>query len=48
MSALAREGLRRGAHTGVLVAPDDGHRLYRTLGWTVRAPVAVAYVPEAD
>ncbi|MFG1868289.1 GNAT family N-acetyltransferase [Micromonospora arborensis] len=46
MRALAPHALRLGADAGVLVATDDGHRLYRTLGWTVRTPIAAAYIPE--
>ncbi|MEV4720535.1 GNAT family N-acetyltransferase [Micromonospora noduli] len=44
--SLAPHALRLDADTGVLVATDDGHRLYRALGWTVRTPVAAAYIPE--
>ncbi|MEV0153356.1 GNAT family N-acetyltransferase [Micromonospora sp. NPDC050686] len=46
MRTLAWHALRRGADTGVLVATDDGRDLYRSLGWTVRTPIAVAYLPE--
>ncbi|MFG1913278.1 GNAT family N-acetyltransferase [Micromonospora sp. NPDC048898] len=46
MRSLAPHALQLGADTGVLVATDDGHRLYRALGWTVRTPVAAAYIPE--
>ncbi|MEU7802351.1 GNAT family N-acetyltransferase [Micromonospora arborensis] len=46
MRALAPHALRLGADTGVLVATDDGRRLYRALGWTVRTPIAAAYIPE--
>ncbi|WP_433553479.1 GNAT family N-acetyltransferase [Micromonospora zamorensis] len=46
MRSLATHANRLGADTGVLAATDDGHRLYRTLGWTVRTPIAAAYIPE--
>jgi GNAT superfamily N-acetyltransferase len=46
MRMLASHAVRLGADTGVLVATDDGHRLYRALGWTVRTPIAAAYIPE--
>ncbi|MEU8157151.1 GNAT family N-acetyltransferase [Micromonospora sp. NPDC048986] len=46
MRSLAPHALRHGADTGVLVATDDSHRPYRALGWTVRTPVAAAYIPE--
>ncbi|WP_345625996.1 GNAT family N-acetyltransferase [Rugosimonospora acidiphila] len=46
MRALALHALRVGADTGVLVATDEGHRLYRALGWKVRTPIAAAYMPE--
>ncbi|MBQ1030392.1 GNAT family N-acetyltransferase [Micromonospora sp. C97] len=39
MRSLAPHALRLGADTGVLVPTDDGHRLYRALGWTVRTLV---------
>ncbi|MFC4039589.1 GNAT family N-acetyltransferase [Dactylosporangium siamense] len=46
MHSLSHHACERGMHTGVLVATDDGRELYRTLGWTVRSPIAAAYVPE--
>ncbi|MEH0929837.1 GNAT family N-acetyltransferase [Micromonospora sp. CPCC 205558] len=46
MRSLEPHALRLGADTGVLVATDDGRRLYQALGWTVRTPVAAAYIPE--
>jgi GNAT superfamily N-acetyltransferase len=46
LRALASHAVRLGADTGVLVATDDGHGLYRALGWTVRTPIAAACVPE--
>ncbi|MGW4466951.1 GNAT family N-acetyltransferase [Micromonospora sp. NPDC004704] len=46
MRALATHAVRLGADSGVLVATDDGHRLYRALDWTVRTPIAAAYIPE--
>ncbi|WP_164465990.1 GNAT family N-acetyltransferase [Actinoplanes teichomyceticus] len=47
MRTLAHHAVRRGMHRGVLVATDDGRELYRTLGWTVRSPIAAAHIPEA-
>ncbi|MCA2211615.1 GNAT family N-acetyltransferase [Jidongwangia harbinensis] len=44
--ALSDNAARRGMHTGVLVATDDGRDLYRALGWTVRSPMAAAHLPE--
>ncbi|GAA3936422.1 hypothetical protein GCM10023085_17330 [Actinomadura viridis] len=47
MRALSDHAARNGLRTGVLVATQDGRRLYRTLGWTVRSEIAAAYVPES-
>ncbi|SCL14495.1 FR47-like protein [Micromonospora nigra] len=47
MRTLSHHAVRLGVHRGVLVATDEGRDLYRALGWTVRAPVAAAHVPEA-
>ncbi|GAA2905530.1 hypothetical protein Acy02nite_86920 [Actinoplanes cyaneus] len=46
MRALAEHARSLGAETGVLVATDQGRHLYRSLGWTVRAPFPAARVPE--
>jgi GNAT superfamily N-acetyltransferase len=35
----------RGAHTGILIATDEGRALYGRLGWTVRSPVAAGFMP---
>ncbi|WP_030671560.1 GNAT family N-acetyltransferase [Streptomyces sp. NRRL B-1347] len=46
MGVLADEALARGAGLGVLGATDDGHALYETLGWKLRAPLtACIYRP---
>ncbi|QDQ15682.1 GNAT family N-acetyltransferase [Streptomyces spectabilis] len=46
MRVLADEALARGAGLGVLGATDDGHALYRTLGWKLSAPLtACVYRP---
>ncbi|MFC3990532.1 GNAT family N-acetyltransferase [Actinoplanes siamensis] len=47
MRSLGHHAREMGMRTGVLVATDDGRELYRTLGWTVRSPIAAAYVPES-
>ncbi|MFB9239415.1 GNAT family N-acetyltransferase [Plantactinospora siamensis] len=46
MRALSDHAARSGLGTGILVATDDGRRLYQTLGWTLRSEIAVAYVPQ--
>jgi GNAT superfamily N-acetyltransferase len=46
MSALAT-GRSSIAVQQLLVATDDGRRLYETLGWTVLAPFATAVIPES-
>jgi GNAT superfamily N-acetyltransferase len=45
LQALARA---RGRHAGVLVATDQGRRLYESLGWTMHAPWATAVIPGPD
>ncbi len=47
MRTLAHHAVRRGIHSGVLGATDDGRGLSHTLGWTVRSPIAAAHIPEA-
>lgn len=48
MEALAVASARREAHTGVLVATEDGHGLYCSLGWGVTSLFASAvFDPEA-
>jgi ribosomal protein S18 acetylase RimI-like enzyme len=46
MAALARQGAEQGAETGLLVASPAGQRLYASLGWTHRATVLTAQVPD--
>ncbi|SNT36550.1 Acetyltransferase (GNAT) family protein [Asanoa hainanensis] len=46
MSALSDQAARDGLRTGILLATDDGRRLYGALGWTVRSEFAAAYVRE--
>ncbi|MFB9443007.1 GNAT family N-acetyltransferase [Dactylosporangium vinaceum] len=48
MHALSHRAAELGLHHGILVATDQGRDLYRSLGWTVRTPIAAAYIPEAD
>ncbi|BCY11478.1 hypothetical protein L3i22_065660 [Actinoplanes sp. L3-i22] len=45
MRTLANHALASGVAAGVLVATDDGRALYQRLGWTVRVPLAAAYLP---
>jgi ribosomal protein S18 acetylase RimI-like enzyme len=46
MRALGDHAARNGMDTGLLVATDDGRRLYQALGWSVRSEIAAAFVPE--
>lgn len=46
VAALLAEAGTRGVKAGLLVGTDDGRALYRALGWSDRAPVPSAYVPE--
>jgi hypothetical protein len=46
MRILSNHATRIGLHSGVLVATDEGRDLYRTLGWTVRTPIAAAHIQE--
>lgn len=39
MTALGDYAAVQDAHTGVLVATEDGRELYRAQGWTLRSPV---------
>ncbi|WBB69533.1 GNAT family N-acetyltransferase [Micromonospora sp. WMMD812] len=45
MSALARSAIDEGAEHGILIASEDGQRLYRTLGWQPVADVLIATTP---
>lgn len=45
MSALAGAAVEEGAEQGILVASEDGRRLYRTLGWQPVADVLIATTP---
>ncbi|MFG1817254.1 GNAT family N-acetyltransferase [Kribbella sp. NPDC049174] len=42
MAALSATAQYAGATTGVLVATEDGRRLYSALGWTLESPVTAA------
>ncbi|GLZ76643.1 hypothetical protein Afil01_14500 [Actinorhabdospora filicis] len=46
VAVLLAEAGARGVGTGLLVGTDDGRALYRALGWSDRAPLPSAYVPE--
>lgn len=43
MSALVDRAQRRGAETGLLIASDEGRRLYERLDWEVVVPIVVAH-----
>jgi GNAT superfamily N-acetyltransferase len=45
MSALARDAVEHGAERGILVASEDGQRLYTSLGWQPAADVLIAAAP---
>ncbi|MGW0432932.1 GNAT family N-acetyltransferase [Micromonospora sp. NPDC003197] len=45
MGALARTATEEGAEEGILVASEDGQRLYLTLGWQPVADVLIATTP---
>ncbi|RKN52969.1 N-acetyltransferase [Micromonospora costi] len=45
MGALAGAAIDEGAEHGILVASEDGQRLYRTLGWRPVADVLIATTP---
>jgi len=47
MHVLQTLAHRHGRHGGVLVATEQGRRLYETLGWVVHAPWASAVIPGA-
>jgi GNAT superfamily N-acetyltransferase len=42
MRALGNQAVNNAAHTGVLVATEDGRALYSRLGWTVLSEVTAA------
>jgi GNAT superfamily N-acetyltransferase len=46
LQVLSDHAARTGMSTGVLVATDEGRRLYQTLGWSLRSKIAAAFVPE--
>jgi len=48
MRTLSDHAARNGLGTGILVATEDGHHLYRTLGWKVQSEIAAAYVREDE
>ncbi|MFD0021456.1 GNAT family N-acetyltransferase [Streptomyces sp. NPDC058382] len=45
MSALAEAAVSQGARTGLLIASEEGQRLYSALGWHHRADVLIARGP---
>ncbi len=45
MSALAEAAAAQGARTGLLIASEEGQRLYSSLGWHHRADVLIARRP---
>ncbi|MGW4322151.1 GNAT family N-acetyltransferase [Streptomyces sp. NPDC004684] len=45
MSALAEAAVSQGARTGLLIASQEGQRLYSTLGWRHEADVLIAQGP---
>ncbi|TDB77991.1 N-acetyltransferase [Micromonospora sp. KC723] len=45
MSALARTAIEEGAEHGILIASEDGQRLYTRLGWQPVAEVLIATTP---
>ncbi|MEU4236963.1 GNAT family N-acetyltransferase [Actinoplanes sp. NPDC026619] len=48
MSALATTAREHGAGTGLLVASDEGQRLYQALGWRPVAEVLIASTPGVE
>lgn len=48
MSALAEAAVAQGARTGLLLASEDGQRLYSSLGWHHQADVLIARGPAPD
>ncbi|OIJ63916.1 GNAT family N-acetyltransferase [Streptomyces mangrovisoli] len=47
MSALAESAVSQGARTGLLIASEEGRRLYASLGWHHAADVLIAQGPVA-
>jgi GNAT superfamily N-acetyltransferase len=45
MSALAEAAVAQGARTGLLIASEEGQRLYSSLGWRHEADVLIARGP---
>ncbi|GIM94740.1 GNAT family N-acetyltransferase [Paractinoplanes toevensis] len=45
MSALAGAAITEGAETGILIASEEGQRLYATLGWRPMGEVMIAAPP---
>nr|WP_223184353.1 GNAT family N-acetyltransferase [Streptomyces sp. CBMA152] len=45
MSALAEAAVAQGARTGLLIASEEGQRLYSSLGWRHEADVLIARRP---
>ncbi|WP_328721024.1 GNAT family N-acetyltransferase [Streptomyces sp. NBC_00247] len=47
MSALVEVAVAQGARTGLLIASEEGQRLYSSLGWHYSADVLIARAPVA-
>ncbi|MBP2340175.1 GNAT superfamily N-acetyltransferase [Saccharothrix coeruleofusca] len=45
MRSLAAAAVERGASRAVLLATEEGARLYRSVGWSVASPVTAAHLP---
>ncbi|MFG1872508.1 GNAT family N-acetyltransferase [Micromonospora arborensis] len=45
MGALARSAMEEGVEQGILIASEDGQRLYNSLGWQPVADVLIATTP---
>ncbi|NMO32781.1 GNAT family N-acetyltransferase [Streptomyces sp. GMY01] len=48
MSALAEAAVSQGARTGLLIASQDGQRLYSALDWRHEADVLIARAPSSN
>ena len=48
MGLLSESAARMGVDKGVLVATEDGLKLYTALGWVVRSPVTSAVIEDGS